>query len=198
MSSQNVVGLLGNNNGQIEDDLALLDGTVSPQAATPEYLLSEFATSWQVIPDSSLFRDRALPLNSQLVMGTAESDSLFGSESNDILVGATTSQSNSFGEIDLFTGYQGADTFVLGNTKNIFYTGTGVDDYALIQDFNAQQGDIIQLKGSSDDYVLNGISNQQVTGTGIFLASNSTELVGVINGIEPQDLLLSQSSFQYV
>jgi hypothetical protein len=135
--SQTVVGLLGNNNGQIEDDLALLDGTISPQAATPEYLLSEFAASWQVIPDSSLFRDRALPLNSQLVMGTAESDSLFGSESNDILVGSTTSQSNPLGEIDLFTGYQGADTFVLGNAKSIFYTGTGVNDYALIQDFNA-------------------------------------------------------------
>jgi hypothetical protein len=137
-------------------------------------------------------------LNSQLALGTAESDSLFGSESNDILVGSTTSQPNSFGEIDLFTGYQGADTFVLGNAKSIFYTGTGVNDYALIQDFNAQQGDIIQLKGSSDSYILNGISNGQVTGTGIFLASNSAELIGIINGVEPQDFLLSQSSFQYV
>jgi YHYH protein/von Willebrand factor type D domain len=196
--SQTVVGLLGNNNGQIEDDLALLDGTVSPQAATPEYLLSEFATSWQVIPDNSLFGDQALPLNSKLAIGTVESDSLFGGESNDILVGSTTSQSNLFGEIDLFTGYQGADTFVLGNTKSIFYAGAGVNDYAVIQDFSSQQGDIIQLKGSSSDYVLNGISNQYATGTGIFLASNSTELVGIVNGIEPQDLLLSQSSFQYI
>jgi YHYH protein/von Willebrand factor type D domain len=196
--SQNVVGLLGNNNGQIEDDLALLDGTVSPQAATPEYLLSEFATSWQVIPDSSLFRDRALPSNSKLAIGTAENDSLFGSESNDIFVGSTASQSNSFGEIDLFTGYQGADTFVLGNTQSDFYIGSGINDYAVIQDFSSQQGDIIQLEGSSSDYVLSGISNQYATGTGIFLASNSTELIGIINGIEPQDLLLSQSSFQYV
>jgi hypothetical protein len=136
--------------------------------------------------------------NSKLAIGTAESDSLFGTESNDILVGSTTSQSNPFGEIDLFTGYQGADTFVLGNTESNFYTGTGVNDYALIQDFNAQQGDIIQLKGSSDDYLLNDISNGKVTGIGIFLASNSTELIGIINGGETQDLLLSQSSFQYV
>ena len=70
MSSQTIVGLLGNNNGQIGDDLALRDGTVSPQAATPEYLLSEFATSWQVAPDNSLFRAQPLPSESQLISGT--------------------------------------------------------------------------------------------------------------------------------
>jgi uncharacterized repeat protein (TIGR01451 family) len=197
--SQAVVGLLGNNNGQIEDDLALQDGTVSPQAATPEYFLSEFAASWQVQPEDSLFRDQALPANSKLVTGTAGNDTLTGSESNDILFRTLTSQPNpGLGEIDQLTGYQGADTFVLGNTNSTFYNGTGMNDYALIQDFNIQDGDIIQLKGDVNDYVLGSASTQQGSGTGIFLASDPTELIGIVKGIEPQDLLLTQKSFQYI
>jgi pimeloyl-ACP methyl ester carboxylesterase len=197
--SQTVTGLLGNNNGQIEDDLALQDGTISPQPATPEYLLSEFANGWQIQPENSLFRDRALPSNSKLVTGSAANDTLTGTENNDILFGTVTTQLNpGTGEIDKLTGNQGADTFVLGSTQSTFYTGSGINDYALIQDFNPQDGDIIQLKGDVNDYVLGSASTQQGSGTGIFLASDPTELIGIVKGIEPQDLLLTQKSFQYI
>jgi uncharacterized delta-60 repeat protein len=198
-SSQNVVGLLGNNNGQTEDDLALQDGTVSAQAATSEYLLSEFATSWQVANENSLFREQPLPAGSKLVVGTAGNDALTGGVSNDVLVGMTASSLNfGTGEIDQLTGSQGADTFVLGNRNSSFYAGAGVDDYALIQDFNAQVGDIIQLKGSANDYALGFASTGQASGTGIFLSSNPNELIGIIGSIRPQELSLSQPSFQYV
>ena len=101
-------------------------------------------------------------------------------------------------EIDRLTGGQGADTFVLGNKASYFYVGSGDNDYALIQDFNGHEGDIIQLKWNSADYVLGSISKGQITGTGIFLSSDSNELVGIIEGIQPQAISLSQSAFQYV
>ncbi len=187
--SQTVAGLLGNNNGQIEDDLALQDGTVSPQAVTPEYLLSEFATGWQVRPANSLFRDQSLPLNSKLVTGTADIDQLAGNESNDILVGTLISQPNpGSGEIDQLTGYQGADTFVLGDTNSAFYNVAGVNDSAVIQDFNIQDGDIIQLQGNPNNYVLGSSTTDQAAGTGIFLSSDPTELIGIIKDIKPEEL----------
>jgi uncharacterized repeat protein (TIGR01451 family) len=198
-SSQTVIGLLGNNNGLIEDDLALRNGTLSPQANTPDYLLTEFAASWQVTPETSLFRNQPLPLHSQLLMGTAGSNNLIGGLGNDILVGIIPSQHNpGTGEIDLLTGSQGSDTFVLGDKNSTFYGGAGAKDYALIQDLNSPEGDSIQLKGSSNDYVLGSASAGQATGTGIFLASDSTELVGIIQGVYPQGLSLSQPIFQYV
>jgi VCBS repeat-containing protein len=55
ISSREVIGLLGNNNGQAEDDLALRDGTVSSQPLAPEYLHGDFAASWHVNASESLF-----------------------------------------------------------------------------------------------------------------------------------------------
>jgi Ca2+-binding RTX toxin-like protein len=133
------------------------------------------------------------------VQGTAGSDRLTGSPGNDILVGIIPSQRNpGTGEIDLLTGSQGADTFVLGDKNSAFYVGAGGQDYALIQDFSPQEGDIIQLKGSASEYVLGSVSTDPTTGTGIFLASDPNELVGAIAGIQPQTLTLSLPIFQYV
>jgi hypothetical protein len=198
-SSQTVIGLLGNNNGLLEDDLALRNGNLSPQANTPDYLLTEFAASWQVTPESSLFRNQPLPLHSQLLTGTAYSDNLMGSLGNDILVGIIPSQHNpGTGELDLLTGFQGSDTFVLGDKNSAFYLGAGAQDYALIQDFSPQEGDIIQLKGNASEYILGSISTDPAAGTGIFLASEPNELVGAIAGLQPPTLTLSSPIFQYV
>jgi uncharacterized repeat protein (TIGR01451 family) len=198
-SSQTVIGLLGNNNGLIEDDLALRDGTLSPQANTPDYLLTEFAASWQVTPETSLFRNQPLPLHSQLLMGTTGSDNLTGSLGNDIPVGIIPSQRNpGTGELDLLTGSQGSDTFVLGDKNSAFYLASGGQDYALIQDFSLQEGDIIQLKGSASEYILGSVSTNPAAGTGIFLASEPNELVGIIAGLQPQTLTLTSPVFQFV
>ena len=198
-ASQTVMGLLGNNNGLLEDDLALRSGTLSPQSNTPNYLLTEFAASWQVTPEESLFRNQSLPLHSQFLMGTAGSDNLMGSLGNDILVGIIPSQHNSgTGKIDQLTGSQGSDTFVLGDKNSAFYVGAGVQDYALIQDFSIKEGDIIQLKGNASEYILGSVSTDPTTSTGIFLASDPNELVGAIARIQPQTLTLSSPVFQYV
>ncbi|MBE9127743.1 MULTISPECIES: DVUA0089 family protein [unclassified Coleofasciculus] len=48
------------------------------------------------------------------------------------------------GEIDTLSGGEGIDTFVLGQDDQVFYVGQGINDYALITDFNLGE-DIIQL-----------------------------------------------------
>jgi hypothetical protein len=67
-----------------------------------------------------------------------------------------------------------------------------------VHDFKQQEGDLIQLKGSANDYVLEFNSTEQRDETGIFLSSNPNELIGIIGGVQPQGLALSQSLFQYV
>ena len=66
--------------------------------------------------------------------------------------------SGSVGERDTLTGGADRDTFFLGNVTQVFYddrnrASVGTGDYALITDFNTNN-DVIQLKGTSDNYVL--------------------------------------------
>lgn len=55
LHSQQVVGLLGNNNGRADDDLALRDGTIPPDPLAAEHLYGAFATDWLVAPADSRF-----------------------------------------------------------------------------------------------------------------------------------------------
>lgn len=50
-----VAGLLGNHDGITSNDLALADGTVLPNPVPLTQLYSQFADSWRVTPDTSLF-----------------------------------------------------------------------------------------------------------------------------------------------
>ncbi|MEO1373287.1 MAG: S8 family serine peptidase [Cyanobacteria bacterium J06635_10] len=53
-----VAGLLGNSNGNPNDDIALRDGTViPPNEQTFDFLHTTFAQSWQVLEDESLFEN---------------------------------------------------------------------------------------------------------------------------------------------
>jgi G8 domain/PKD domain len=142
---------------------------------------------------------KSLHLDGKLVKGTSGNDLLTGGMSSDILIGfAAHPLKAGREEIDLLTGYGGSDTFVLGTKNSISYADGGARDYASIQDFNRQEGDTIQLKGSSKDYVLGIASTDRSTGTGIFLSSQPSELIGIIGGIQPQELSPSQPSFHYV
>ncbi|OUL34020.1 calcium-binding protein [Nostoc sp. 106C] len=80
-----------------------------------------------------------------LLMGGQESDLLVGGDGNDYLVGY-----GSLYQIDTLTGGTGADTFVLGDASSSPYTNGGVIwgrdlNYAIITDFNAVEGDKIQV-----------------------------------------------------
>ncbi|MFM5941491.1 MAG: hypothetical protein ACKOQ2_01920, partial [Dolichospermum sp.] len=61
------------------------------------------------------------------------------------------------GEKDTLTGGTGSDRFILGNATKVYYDDGNTltndsNDYADITDFNI--GDIIQLQGTSSNYLL--------------------------------------------
>lgn len=200
VGGQNVVGLLGNNNGNAEDDLALRDGTILVNPLAPETLYGEFSRSWQIAQSESLFSPSTSSFNPEAssdLTGLAQRY-VFGGNGDDILLGVDSTLANpGKGEVDLFMGNKGADTFVLGDQNSTYYVGTGLQDYALITDLWAE--DSIQLHGSASDYVLGSAPVGLANGTGIFLAKDPNELLGIIQGVAIANLDLSNASvFHYV
>ena len=136
-------------------------------------------------------------------MGGTGSDVLVGGEGKDILNGVNNSAHRGTGSIDILTGGAGIDHFILSDSTGIFYNdnndlSAGIEDFALITDFNASQ-DIIQLSGEASDYILESTS----IGTRIYQdingdegLDNMDELIAIIEG--KSGLHLSDSSFIYI
>jgi Ca2+-binding RTX toxin-like protein len=140
--------------------------------------------------------------------GGQDNDRLVGGKGDDILFGGVGGLNVSFrfdegsaqkktGEVDRLTGGQGEDTFVLGNSKRIFYaskklTASDNDDYAIITDFG-NGADRIQLKGGTN-YTLESVTLGQVSGVGIYAnlsAAQSPELIGIVQGVNIGSLSLN-------
>ncbi|GBE98419.1 calcium-binding protein [Microcystis aeruginosa NIES-298] len=127
--------------------------------------------------------------------GEAGNDELYGGNNNDTLQGTN----NGIGEQDYLQGGTGNDRFILADTTNTFYddgnrTLPGTSDYATIADFNTTD-DIIQLRGSSGDYLLS-VSGSN---TNLYINKPGTEpdeLIAVINN--QTALSLTASYFSYV
>ena len=91
---------------------------------------------------------------------------------------------------------------MLGDANNVYYNDgaadtEGLGDYALITD-NANK-DIIQLKGSSDDYnLVQGFTVDGRTGTGIFFVAGQSvnELIGLVEDVA--GLELNSNDFKFV
>ncbi|WP_415184803.1 cadherin-like domain-containing protein [Phaeovulum sp.] len=107
------------------------------------------------------------------------------------------------GEIDVFVGGGGADTFVFGDANGAYYNdgdpaSSGIEDYAFVWDFNSGT-DIIELAGTVADYTLTSDAAGLPDGTAIWLAGQpgeADELIGVLNGV--YGLNLSSANFQFV
>ncbi|OCY13638.1 MAG: calcium-binding protein [Microcystis aeruginosa CACIAM 03] len=127
--------------------------------------------------------------------GEAGNDELYGGNNNDTLQGTN----NGIGEQDYLEGGTGNDRFILADTTKTFYddgnsTLPGDNDYATIADFNTTD-DIIQLRGSSGDYLL-WVSGSN---TNLYInkpGSEPDELIAVINN--QTALSLTASYFSYV
>ena len=121
------------------------------------------------------------------LFGGAGNDILYGDDGNDELTG-TNSTAKGIGEIDILYGGAGSDTFILGNTANIFYDdgnplNMGKTDYARIKDYNQAQ-DIIKLTNGKD-YYLGGSPGGIVSGTSIFIDNDG------IGGLTSKDELIA-------
>jgi hypothetical protein len=99
------------------------------------------------------------------------------------------------GQVDLFTGTNNIDTFILGNNLESYYALDANNDYAIIEHFDRRQ-DFIQLYGTSNDYHLAATDGDLPQGTAIFRHTvNGDELVGVVVGTS--SLSLDQKSFKF-
>ncbi|NEQ49967.1 MAG: hypothetical protein F6K11_07525 [Leptolyngbya sp. SIO3F4] len=113
------------------------------------------------------------------LVGGIGNDTLVGGAGNDSLSGTDTIAVGSF-EQDKLTGGSGSDTFILGDSKKIYYQGNGNHDYALITDFNSAE-DLVVLHGIVNEYT------QQQQGNDTYLYANS-DLVAVfkdVNNLNP-------------
>ncbi|MFM6271683.1 MAG: calcium-binding protein, partial [Dolichospermum sp.] len=128
------------------------------------------------------------------LIGLGGNDSLKGNNGNDILIGTYDGSQ----ERDTLEGGTGNDRFILADTTKTFYddgnsTLPGDYDYATIADFNTTD-DIIQLRGSSGDYLLS-VSGSN---TNLYInkpGSEPDELIAVINN--QTALSLTASYFSY-
>jgi Ca2+-binding RTX toxin-like protein len=89
------------------------------------------------------------------IVGNSKNNSLIGELGNDTLIGGAGNDSlngygeslNSSAQIDWLEGDSGADKFILGGSWGVSYVESG-DGYAVIKDWNAGQGDKIEVFNS--------------------------------------------------
>ncbi|MDY6783598.1 MAG: hypothetical protein SW833_13825 [Cyanobacteriota bacterium] len=133
-------------------------------------------------------------LGDDLVVGGTGSDRVFGDGGDDELLGVEAAVGQGFGEIDRLIGGTGRDRFILGTAGGSFYddgdfNSFGIDDYALISDFNPGEDEIL-LSGSKSNYSLFSLGASTVLpgGTGLFLNESRPELVAIVQGSGSLDL----------
>jgi hypothetical protein len=130
----------------------------------------------------------------ELLQGTQNNDKLVGRNGNDTLIGFDASAG--VVEADKLISGKGADLFVLGDANQAYYATEGSDDYAIINDFQLNQQDVIQLHGTAEDYAI-GSSPFALEGVGIYLNdAGQNELIGLVNGVTNLDL--NSNAFEFV
>lgn len=155
-------------------------------------LTNKLADLSVTIQDTSL-----TPVITNLTLwGSTGSDVISGAAGNDrvtgVLATGTTATAMGAGQIDTLTGLAGADVFVLGDSRGVFYDdrvngNQGASDYARITDFRSGE-DLLQLRSgryltavSSGDLSLYWDRNS--TGQIELSGKNRDELIAVLQGV---------------
>ncbi|MFN6122997.1 MAG: beta strand repeat-containing protein, partial [Dolichospermum sp.] len=135
------------------------------------------------------------------INGGAGNDGITAGGGNDTIDGVNgASLTPGLGEIDSLSGGTGSDRFILGNATKVYYDDgntltNGGNDYADITDFNIAEGDIIQLQGTSSNYLLAVVG----VDTQILINKPGTELDELIGIVRNQTgLSLTGTYFSYV
>ncbi len=128
------------------------------------------------------------------ILGTNGNDALVGTAAGEVICGIPAGAGTlGRGTIDRLTGGAGADTFVLGDGRGVFYndgaaTNAAMADYAQILDFT--KGDRIQLSDDVASYFLVSMTLGGLRGLGILADLNGNgrydaadELVGHVANV---------------
>ena len=109
--------------------------------------------------------------NDELIGGSGN-DYIYGGDGDDYIIGVDRYGGGNYGEIDVLTGGDGRDTFVLGTSARAYYQMN--DNFAIIRDFDSYEGDRLQVTGSSSDYFFahGNFSGNSDTDTFIFYRGN--------------------------
>ncbi len=131
-------------------------------------------------------------LGNDLLIGNTGDDTLYGGAGDDVISGQQNpfvdSENEGTPEVDTLYGGDGADLFVLGAGDTVFYRNFIISDSspnrAVIKDFDASEGDRVQLLGTAGDYVV------QFDGTTakIYHDENTDELIADIENTPGFDL----------
>ncbi len=185
--------------------LSLKNQSVLSQLSTISWLIQPYGQNYigpdaggiYVIDTSSYGNNLVGNGNDNVMIGLWGNDSLYGNAGNDILDGyGHGTNGNGNEEYDVLTGdywfsepgiqgvSDGADTFVLGSASEVYYVGTSLHNggHALVTDFNAGEGDRIQLHntGNPADYTLSqgsSVTGNAALDTQIFYQGN---LIGIL------------------
>ena len=136
------------------------------------------------------------PTTDLVLWGTTASDVITGGGGNDRISGVretgTTATAMGAGQIDVLTGGAGADVFVLGDSRGVFYDdrksgNLGTSDYARIKDFMPGE-DKLQLRSANYIYTVSSGNlslywDRTNVGSLNTSGSNRDELIAVLEGV---------------
>ncbi len=141
---------------------------------------------------------------------------LFDNSADEFGIIVDITQGNPLSILDFNIPSVGSDRFVLGDERDVFYTGSdplalatsnyvGTNEFAVIYDFDATQ-DVIQLHGDRKDYQLIEVNDLEVegldrpfSGEAIFYTAGAVpDLVGYIVSTPEKDYSLSDKGFSFV
>lgn len=161
-------------------------------------LYSDSSYSTKLADTTVTLQDTSLtPVVSNLTLwGSTGSDVITGGAGNDRLAGVlatgTTAAALGAGQIDRLTGLAGADVFVLGDSRGVFYDdrlagNQGASDYARIIDFKVGE-DKLQLRSGVYLRTVSGGNlslywDRNNTGRVEISGNNRDELIAVLEGV---------------
>ncbi|MEG4322228.1 MULTISPECIES: CHAP domain-containing protein [unclassified Microcoleus] len=155
------------------------------------------STSGQVLRGTEGPDRLSAPNTNDTLIGNAGNDTLYGEAGNDYLNGGAGNDyldgyaSFNSPDFDTLEGGAGADTFVLGNSRQgMFYLGNG---QATIVDYNFRD-DYIQLRGNSSQYRLTRQGNDTLVQT------SGGDILAVVKNVTDLSFNVtpSRSDFKFV
>ena len=154
-------------------------------ASSPNYTIGTASAATITIADNDA------PAN-LILWGTTGNDTLTGGNGDDRIAGVpqtgTTAPALGRGQIDTLTGGNGKDTFLLADSRGNFYDdgstrSQGLNDYALITDFNALEDKLQLRNGSQYLYRFANNATEIFLGNGNNSLTNADELIGRLQGV---------------